>query len=65
MIKNCLFAVALLSLALANGCAKGGSGEVPVTITVTTNGVNPNAIYPTQSVTLTAKVSSGTNTAVT
>jgi len=65
MIKNCLFAAALLSLALASGCAKGGIGEVPVTITVTTNGVNPNAIYPTQSVTLTAKVSSGTNAAVT
>ena len=29
MTKNFLFAVALLSLALASGCAKGGNGTVP------------------------------------
>ena len=62
-----MLAVALLSLALASGCAKGGSGVVPIpiTITVTANGANANAIYPTQSVTLTAKVSNSTAAAVT
>ena len=68
MIKKNLFAMALLSLALAGGCAKGGNGVVPppVTIDVTTpNGVNPSAIYPTQSVVLTATVMNSTNTAVT
>jgi hypothetical protein len=70
MIKNCLFAVALLSLALAGGCAKGGNGVVPppitidVTITSPSN-LNPGAIYPTQSLTLTATVSNATTTAVT
>jgi hypothetical protein len=70
MIKNCLFAVALLSLALAGGCAKGGNGVVPpppaidVAITSPKN-VNPGAIYPTQSLTLTATVSNATTTAVT
>jgi len=69
MKKNCLVAVALLSLALAGGCAKGGNGIVPpppsidVSITSPSN-VNPNAIYPTQSMTLTATVSNSTNTAV-
>jgi len=67
MIKNCLFAVALLSLALASGCAQGGSGVVPSTptVVVATTGINPNAIYVSQSVTLTAKVSNSSNTAVT
>jgi hypothetical protein len=67
MVKNCLLAVALLSLALASGCAKGGNGAVPlpVTITVTANDVNANAIYPTQSVTLAATVANSTATAVT
>src|ERR1700675_1142420 len=70
MIKNCLFAMALLSLALAGGCAKGGNGVVPpppaigVTITSPPN-VNSGAIYPTQSLTLTAKVSNANTTAVT
>ena len=69
MIKNCLFAVALLSLALAGGCAKGGNGVVPpppaidVTITSPKN-VNPGQIYPTQSLTLQAKVSNATTTTV-
>jgi len=70
MIKNCLFAVALLSLALAGGCAKGGNGVVPppptITVTITSpSNVNPTAIYPTQSVTLTATVSNSSTTAVT
>ncbi len=70
MIKNCLFAMALLSLALAGGCAKGGNGIVPpppaidVAITSPKN-VNPGAIYPTQSLTLTATVSNASTTAVT
>ena len=66
-MRNCLLAVALLSLALASGCAKGGNGAVPlpVTITVTANDVNANAIYPTQSVALTATVANSTATAVT
>jgi len=70
MIKNCLFTVALASLALAGGCAKGGNGVVPpppsvdVTITSPSN-TNQNAIYPTQSLTLTATVSNSTTTAVT
>ena len=51
MIKNCLFAVALASLALAGGCAKGGNGIVPpppsVAVSITTPaGTNPGAIYP-------------------
>src|SRR6266853_1106139 len=69
MIKNCLFAVALLSLALAGGCAKGGNGVVPpppaIDVTVTSpKNVNSNAIYPTQTLTLTATVSNANTTAV-
>jgi hypothetical protein len=70
MIKNCLFAVALLSLALAGGCAKGGNGVVPpppaidVAITSPKN-INAGAIYPTQILTLTATVSNASTTAVT
>jgi hypothetical protein len=70
MIKNCLFAMALLSLALAGGCAKGGNGVVPpppaidVAISSPKN-VNSGAIYPTQSLTLTATVSHASTTAVT
>ena len=70
VIKNCLFAMALLSLALAGGCAKGGNGVPPiqptvdVTITSPTN-VNSGTIYPTQSLTLQAKVSNAPTTAVT
>jgi hypothetical protein len=70
MMKKCLFAVALLSLALAGGCATGGNGVVPppptinVALTSPTN-VSPNLIYPTQSLTLTATVSNATTTAVT
>ena len=70
MIKNSLFAVALVSLALANGCAKGGNGTGPppatvdVSITSPSN-VSASAIYLTQTVTLTATVSNSTKTAVT
>src|ERR1700687_6153115 len=70
VIKNCLFAMALLSLALAGGCAKGGNGVPPpqptrdVTIT-SPKSVNSGAIYPTQSLTLQAKVSNAPTTAVT
>src|SRR5271166_1794337 len=67
MIKNFLFAVALLSLALSSGCAKGGNCIVtpPVTINVTTpSGVNALAIFPGQSVTLTATPSNGGSMAV-
>jgi hypothetical protein len=70
MIKNLLFVIALLSLALAGGCAKGGNGVVPPPVTVDvaiTSPVNANgsAIYPTQTLTLTATVSNSTNSAVT
>src|SRR5229473_2592910 len=69
MIKKCLVAVALLSLALAGGCAKGGNGVVPpqpaIDVTVTSpKNVNSNAIYPTQTLTLTATVSNANTTAV-
>lgn len=70
MMKTLLFAVALASLALAGGCAKGGNGVVPpppsidVSITSPAN-VNPGQIYPTQSLTFTATVSHSTTTAVT
>ncbi|MGD0509152.1 MAG: hypothetical protein ABSA27_15225, partial [Terriglobales bacterium] len=68
MMRNCLFVAALLSLALAGGCAKGGNGIPPLQPTVTVAApttVDPSSIYPTQSVTLTATVSNSTNTAVT
>ncbi|MGZ4823720.1 MAG: hypothetical protein ACXVZT_03815 [Terriglobales bacterium] len=70
MIKNCLFAVALASLALAGGCAKGGNGIVPpppsIDVTISSpSGVNPGGIYPGQTVTLKATVSNSTSTAVT
>lgn len=58
MIKNCLFAVALLSLALAGGCATGGNGVLPTPPTINSPDVDPSAIYPTQSVTLTATIGS-------
>ena len=54
MIKNFLFAVALLSLALATSCAKGGNGIGPQQVTVTvTQQAN---VYPTQTTTFTATV---------
>ncbi len=63
MVKNFLFAVAVLSLALAGGCAKGGNG-VGISIKVSV----PNGIIDvpvTQPVVLTATVTGTTNTAVT
>ncbi len=70
MMKNYLFAVALLSLAVAGGCATGGNGIVPpppsIAVNITSpSDVNPNALYPAQTVTLTATVSNSTTTAVT
>ncbi|MGA7291140.1 MAG: hypothetical protein WBW85_01160, partial [Terriglobales bacterium] len=67
MIKQYLFAAALLSLGLAVSCATGGTGEGSgITVTVTPpDGINAGAIYPTQSITLTATVTGSTNTAVT
>src|SRR6202163_3034286 len=70
VIKNCLFAMALMSLALAGGCAKGGNGVPPpqptVDVTITSpKNVNSGAIYPTQFLTLQAKVSNAPTTAVT
>jgi hypothetical protein len=64
MIRNCLFLVALLSLALAGGCAKGGNG-MGSGITVSIGSGFPAAIYPGQSVTFTATVTGTTNMAVT
>jgi len=64
MIKNCLFAMALLSLALAGGCAKGGNGTGSG-ITVTVSDGNISAIYPNQQVTFTATVTGTTNHTVT
>ena len=69
MIKNCLFAVALLSLALAGGCAKGGNGTGSgITVAVSAKDANGNSVSvvgATLSVTLTATVTGTTNTAVT
>ena len=64
MIKNCLFAMALLSLALAGGCAKGGNG-LGSGITITVGDGNIPAIYPNQQVTFTATVTGTTNHTVT
>ncbi len=65
MIKNCLFAVALLSLALAGGCAKGGNGlGNGISVTVSDAG-NLSVFYVTQVEQFTAKVTGTSNTAVT
>jgi hypothetical protein len=64
MIKNCLFAAALLSLALAGGCAKGGNGTGSG-ITVSVGDGNIPAIYPIQQLTFTATVTGTTNKTVT
>jgi hypothetical protein len=66
MIKNCLFAVALVSLTLAGGCATGGNGFVPTVTVAPPDGFNfIGSMYPTQSVALTATVTGASNTAVT
>ena len=58
--------VALLSLALAEGCAKGGNGVVPSVTVNAPNGISPDALYPTEpNVGFTASVSGTTNTTVT
>ena len=63
MMKNCLFAAAVLSLALASGCATGGNGTGSgISVVVSDNGVS--VIYPGQTVTFTAKVTGTSNTAV-
>src|SRR5260370_13466271 len=64
MIKNCLFAVAVLSLELAGGCAKGCNGAGNE-INVTVSDGNLAALYVTQSVQFAAGVTGTTNTAVT
>ena len=64
MIKKCLFAAALLGLALAGGCAKGGNGTGSG-ITVSVGDGNIPAIYPNQHVTFTATVTGTTNMTVT
>jgi hypothetical protein len=54
-MKNLLFAMALLSLALAGGCAKGGNGVIPTVTVSAPSGINASALYPGQpNVTFTA-----------
>jgi hypothetical protein len=66
MMKTLLFAVVLASLALAEGCAKGGNGVVPSVTVNPPSGINANALYPTESnVKFTASVSGTTSTTVT
>jgi len=60
MTKNYLFAVALVSVALWTGCAKG-LGSTP-SVSVSDN--NISVVYPTQKVQLTATVTGTNNTAV-
>jgi len=65
MIKNCLFAVALLSLALAGGCAKGGNGlGSGISVAVSDTG-NLTVFYVTQAEQFKATVTGTSNTAVT
>lgn len=65
MMKNCLFAVALVNVALFAGCAKGLGGGGGGGITVTVSDGNLAVLYVTQKVTFTAQVTGTTNTAVT
>jgi hypothetical protein len=66
MTKNLLFAMALMSLALAGGCAKGGNGIIPTVAVNAPNGINASALYPGQpNVTFTATVMGTSNTTVT
>jgi hypothetical protein len=70
MKKNILLVVAVLTLVITVGCAKGGNGivtpppSIDVTITSPAN-VNNSAIYPTQTFTVTATISNSTSNAVT
>ncbi len=63
MAKNFLLALALLSLALAGGCAKGGNGAGNGIVIHVSDGNLP-VIYATASVTFTAMVSGTSNPAV-
>jgi hypothetical protein len=65
MMKNCMFALALLSLALAGGCAKGGAGFIPTVKISPPPNFDPRATYPTQSVTYTVATTNPANAAVT
>jgi hypothetical protein len=68
MIKINLLAMALLGLALGTGCATGGNGIGPAPIVVDVSppqNVSNGAIYPSQSLTVTATVTGTSNTAVT
>jgi hypothetical protein len=64
MTKKLLFAAALLSLALASGCATGGSGPGPA-IVVKVMGSLADAYVGQTGITFTATVTNTTNTAVT
>jgi hypothetical protein len=63
MIKSLLFALALLSLALAGGCAKGGNGGGNG-IVVTVSDGDVSQVWVNLSVTFTAMVTGTSNTAV-
>ena len=64
MIKNLLLSVALLSLALAVGCAKGGNGAGNGIIVTISTATPIAAAYVTQSIQFTATVTGTGNTAV-
>jgi hypothetical protein len=63
MIKNLLFAVALLSLALAGGCAKGGNGGGNGIVVKVSDG-EVSQVGVNLSITFTAVVTGTSNTAV-
>lgn len=66
MMKNLLFAMALLSLALAGGCATGGNGVIPTVTVSAPAGINAGALYPGQpNVTFTAITTSPADAPVT
>jgi hypothetical protein len=54
MMRNVLCAVVLLSMALTVGCAVGGNGIVNSPSVTLSSSENQNAVYPTETVTLTA-----------
>jgi hypothetical protein len=61
---------AVVGLACLGGCAKGGNGIVPPTVTIdvsitSPSGTNANTVYVTQPITLTATVANSSQTAVT
>jgi hypothetical protein len=63
MTRKCLFVAALLSLALAGGCAKGGNGAGNG-ITIAVSDGNVTVVGVNLSVTFTATVTGTSNTAV-